>query len=215
MEKVNNRFHLKIYMSLKTLLKPKNIAIIGASENPKKVGNILFRNLINDYKGKIYPINPKHKSLLGLKCYPTVDSIKKKIDVAIVVIPAQIIPKVLNTAKNAKNLIIISSGFEETGNKQLASQVLRITQENNQRVLGPNCMGIQIPSLKINATFAGELAKEGNVAFISQSGAFCSVALDWGRKQNIGFSALLSVGNMLDLDFSDFIEYFSKDKNIR
>ncbi len=196
---------------LASLFKAKSVAVVGASNVDTKIGCIILRNLMRAFKGGIYPINPNYDELFNLKCYPTASAVNKLIDVAVIAVPAEVVPKVLESAANAKNVVIISSGFSEVGNEKLASQVLDIAKKNKQRVLGPNCIGIQVPKTGLDTTFLPELASQGNVAFVSQSGGFGSAILNWSKKENIGFSAFVSVGNMSDLDFADFIEYLNKD----
>jgi len=199
-------------MSLKPLLRPKSIAIVGASPTLGKIGHEILKNL-ERFKGKVYPINPKHDSILGKKCYPCVAAIKKRVDLALFAVPAHIIPQALKAASNAKVVVIISSGFSEVDDHELASTVLEIAKRNKQRILGPNCLGVQIPYLNLNATFAPKMAKPGGIAFISQSGGFGSAMLDWMQQEYLGLSAFISIGNMLDLNFSDLLHYFSKDKH--
>jgi len=201
-------------MSLKPLLRPKSVAVVGASSTPGKIGYEILKNL-EHFKGKVYPVNPKHYVVQGLKCYPYVAAIKKKVDLAIFVVPAHIVPQALSAAHNAKTIAIIASGFSEVDNKELAAKVLNIAKKNKQRILGPNCLGIQIPYLNLNATFAPKLAKAGNMAFISQSGGFGSAMIDWAYQERIGFSAFVSIGNMLDLNFSDLLHYFGNDKHTK
>ncbi len=198
--------------SLQNFLNPKSIAVIGASENPKKVGGILIEKL-KQFKGKIIPINPKPKKIQNLKCYPSILDYRKKIDLAIIAIPSKFVNKILIQCgkKKIKSVIIISAGFAETGKIKLQNQILKTAKKFKIRILGPNCFGIANPRLNLDTTFANSSPKKGNITFLSQSGALWSYIADL----DIGFSGFVSLGNMTDLSFSDFIEYFNKDKNTK
>ncbi|MBU4501493.1 MAG: CoA-binding protein [Nanoarchaeota archaeon] len=200
---------------MKELLNPKVIAVIGASNNPKKVGYSLMAN-IKKFKGDAIPINLRETKILGKKCYKSVLDVPKKIDTALVAVPAAVVPQVIQECvnKKIKYLIILSAGFSETGNKESEKKLLEITK-GKARILGPNCFGIVVPSLNIDTTFALNTPKDGNIAFISQSGALWAAISIYSQIHNFGFSYFISVGNMMDLDFSDFIEYLDKDKKTK
>jgi acyl-CoA synthetase (NDP forming) len=208
---------MKKRTSLKKFFNPKTIAVIGASNHPEKVGYILMQKL-SKFKGKIIPINPKHDKILGEKVYASLKEYPKKIDLAIIVIPSKKVKEILEDCarKKIKNVIIISAGFGEVGNKESEREILKIAKENKINLLGPNCFGVANPHTNLDTTFANSSAKKGNIAFISQSGALWSYIADISLlKQTSGFSGFVSLGNMADLDFSDFIEYFNKDKNTK
>ena len=194
---------------IKQFLNPKTIAIIGASDNPGKVGNILMKKL-EKFKGKVIPINNKFSIINRRKSYKTVLQYPKEIDLAIIAIPAKFVLKTLKQCakKQIKNIIIISAGFSEKGNYVLKNKILKVEKKYKLNILGPNCFGIFNPKLNLDATFANLTPKKGNIAFISQSGALWSYLSDL----NIGFSGFVSLGNMSDLCFADFIEYFNKDR---
>ena len=201
---------------IKDFLTPKTIAVIGASEEPKKVGNILM-NKLSEFKGKTIPINPFHKTVLGKKSYASVKDFPGKIDLAVIATPAITIKKILQecSEKKIKSVIIISAGFSEQGNFELEKEIKELAKNAGIRILGPNCFGIANPYLDLDTTFSNSSAKKGNIAFISQSGALWSFASDISEDYNIGFSGFVSLGNMMDLDFNDFIEYFEKDKKTK
>ena len=200
---------------MKDLLHPKTIAVIGASNNRKKVGYSLMTNLKN-FKGDAIPINLKGTPILGKKCYKSVLDIPKKVDMALIAVPAPVVPAVVKECvdKKIKNIVILSAGFSEVGNKEAEKKLLEITK-GKARILGPNCFGIVVPSLNIDTTFALLTPKDGDIAFISQSGALWAAIAIYSGIHHFGFSYFISLGNMIDLDFSDFIEYLDKDKNTR
>ncbi|MBA7675465.1 Peptidyl-lysine N-acetyltransferase Pat [subsurface metagenome] len=199
---------------LKNFFNPKTIAVIGASNNPKKVGNILMQKLSN-FKGKVIPINIKHKEILGEKAYPSLTKYSGKIDLAMIAIPAKLVKKILQDCekKSIKNVIIISAGFSEVGNDKLEKEIIQIAKKYRINLLGPNCFGMANPYLDLDVTFSKTSAKKGNIAFISQSGALWSYISDYSGK--FGFSGFVSLGNMADLDFYDFIRYFNRHKKTK
>ena len=201
---------------LHSFFHPKSVAVIGATQTPNTVGKTLTQNLISGkFPGKIYPINPKYDSLYNLKCYPSLEAIDEKIDLAIIITPAKTVPNLIDqcVAKGIKGAIIISAGFKELGPEGLAleNEVLRRARAGNLRIVGPNCLGIMNPLAQFNATFAASMALNGKVAFISQSGAMCTAVLDWSLKQKIGFSAFVSIGSMADINWGDLIDYLGSD----
>ena len=203
-------------MSLENFLNPKSIAIIGASEHKDKVGYALMENL-DGFKGKIVPINPKHSVIFGLKSYRSVLDYRGKIDLCIIAVPAKFVAGVLNECgrKGIKSVIVISSGFSEQGNVEEEKKILKVAKKYGIRILGPNCFGIANPYVDMDTTFSRSYVKKGGIAFISQSGALWSYISDFASANNIGFSGYVSLGNMSDLEFSDFIEYFSKDRKTK
>jgi acyl-CoA synthetase (NDP forming) len=204
---------MKTHEEIKRFLNPKTIAIVGASNNPNKVGGILI-NKLKDFKGKIIPINLKEKKVGKLKAYSSIKKYKKDIDLVIIATPAKTTPKILKQCakKKIKNAIIISSGFAEEKNTKLTKKLEKIIQKKNLNILGPNCFGIFNSSINLDATFSKTTPKKGNVAFISQSGALWSYIADLNK---IDFSGFVSLGNMMDLEFCDFLEYYIKDKKTK
>lgn len=208
---------MKRVESLTNFFEPKTIAVIGASQHPKKVGNVLMEKLSN-FKGEVIPISIKHKEILGKRAYRSIKDYPKKIDLVIIAIPAKWVKQVLKNCgeKRIKNVIVISAGFSEVGNKKLEQEIVKIAKEYQINLLGPNCFGIANPYLNLDTTFANTSAKKGNVAFISQSGALWSYLSDISAsKEDFGFSGFVSLGNISDLNFSDFIEYFDKDEKTK
>ncbi len=201
---------------LDPIFKPKSIAIVGASRDPKAIGHQCVKNLLDSgYKGKIYPVNPKADEVEGLKCYHSVLDIPDEVDIALIVVPAKLVPAVTEECgkKGVKGLVVIASGFSEVGRKDLEDQVVEIARKYRMRILGPNVVGILNNPLKANASFAPYLPYPGKAAMISQSGALL-VAMDartW--VDNVGISHMISIGNMADLDFADLIEYFNEDRD--
>ncbi|MFA4941522.1 MAG: acetate--CoA ligase family protein [Patescibacteria group bacterium] len=204
-------------MNIKNFLEPKGIAIIGASKAKEKIGWQILSNLIDgEYKGKIFPINLKEKEIAGLSVYQNVKAVKEKIDLAVIVIPADFVAaEVANCGeKGIKNIIIISSGFAEVGEegKKREEKIKELAEKYNLNILGPNCLGVISSPAKLDLTFAQAKAREGNLAFISQSGAIGSAVLDWIQDKNIGFSHFVSLGNQAVMKENDFFEFFLKDK---
>lgn len=195
---------------------PKVIAVIGASENENKVGGILLKKVIKS-RVKVVPINPHHDKIMGVKCYKNVLDYAGKIDLAIIAIPSLFVIGALNECGRAgiKNVIIISAGFAEIGNIRGEAEIAETAKKFGIRFLGPNCFGICNPAKKLDTTFSASMPKAGKIAFISQSGALWSYISDFSADKNIGFSGFASLGNMADLEFSDFIDYFSKNKETR
>jgi acetyltransferase len=199
---------------------PKSVAIIGASEKENSVGRTLLRNLIlNPFGGTVYPVNPKHKSVLGVKCYPSLSKIADSVDLAVIATPAITVPTVIEECgrKKVPAVIIISAGFRETGEEglKLEKKIFSIAEKYQIRIIGPNCLGIINPIIGLNATFAADMALKGNIAFLSQSGALCTAVLDWSIKEKIGFSFFVSIGSMLDVSWGDLIFYFGNDPNTK
>lgn len=200
--------------SLQPLFAPRSIALIGATERAGSVGRSLLENL-QGFPGAFFPVNPKHSMLLGLPTYPTLSAIQSAVDLAVIVTPAVTVPGVVRECidKGVKAAVIISAGFKETGRAGLAleQQVLAEARRNGLRIIGPNCLGVMAPHAGLNATFATAMARPGRVAFLSQSGALCTAILDWSFAQNVGFSAFVSTGSMLDVDWGDLIHHFGND----
>jgi acyl-CoA synthetase (NDP forming) len=194
---------------IKKFFNAKTIAIFGASRYPQKVGHTLLTNLLQSKK-KIIPINPKTSKILNKSTYPDIFSVPYKIDLAIIATPAKTVPLILRQCgkKKVQNAIIISSGFSEIKNIDLENQIKKIAKQENISIIGPNSYGIIIPNKNLNATYYEGKTQKGNIAFISQSGAIASAALD----QHQPLSAFVSIGNCTNIDFSDLIEHFQKDR---
>lgn len=205
--------------SLDKIFKPNNVAVIGATEKEGSVGRTILKNLItNPFGGTIFPVNPKRPNVLGIQAYKSVLDIPVSIDLAVIVTPAKIVPMVVQECvdKGVEGCIIISAGFKEIGEEgvELERQILEIAKDK-MRIIGPNCLGVMVPFYGMNSTFAGGMANPGNVAFISQSGAICTAVLDWSYEENVGFSAFISIGSMLDVGWGDLIYYLGDDPHTK
>ena len=202
--------------SLEPIFNPKNVAVIGATEKPGSVGRTVLWNLISSpFGGTVFPINPKRPNVLGIKSYPSIKDVPDKIDLAVLVTPAATIPDLIRecTDVDVKGAIVISAGFKEIGpdGVKLEEQILQHARRGKMRIIGPNCLGVMNPLTGFNATFATASANPGNVAFISQSGALCTAVLDWSFQENVGFSAFVSIGSMLDVGWGDLIFHLGDD----
>ena len=211
-----NIFYPEKLNPLDAIFAPNTVAVIGASEKPGSVGRNLLWNLItNPFGGTVFPINPQHSSILGIKAYSTIFDVPEKIDLAVIATPASTVPKIISDSVDAeiKGAIIISAGFKEIGEKGIAleQEIIQQAQRGKIRIIGPNCLGVMNPISGLNATFASKMARPGNVGFISQSGALCTAILDWSFQENVGFSAFISIGSMLDISWGDLIYYLGDD----
>ncbi len=205
-------------MSLQKLFYPKSIAIIGASSREKTVGNDVVKNLVQQgYQGKIIPINPKIDKLYGQKVYHDIKDVDQEIDLAVVAIPAKIVPANLEIAaqKGARAAVVISAGFKEMGNLELEEELKQVCAKNKIRLVGPNCLGVLNPEITMNASFGHLMPKAGSVAFMSQSGALCTAVLDYAQDLGIGFSKFVSIGNKADVDELSLIKYLAQDEQTK
>ncbi|MGA8023647.1 MAG: bifunctional acetate--CoA ligase family protein/GNAT family N-acetyltransferase [Candidatus Acidiferrales bacterium] len=207
---------MKSRHALECFFAPKTVAVIGATEHEGSVGRTVLVNLRNGrFPGKVFAVNPKRSAVLGLPCLPSITAVSEKIDLAVVVTPAQTVPAVIRECVDAgvRSAIVISAGFKERGPEgaELEQQIQAELRRGTMRVLGPNCLGMMNPELGLNATFAEEIARSGNVAFLSQSGALLTAILDWSFKEEVGFSAIVSTGSMLDMGWGDLISFFGED----
>lgn len=199
---------------LEAMFAPRNMAVIGASETPGSVGRALMQNL-QSLERRVFPVNPKYPAVFGLDAVATITAVKEKVDLAIIATPAPTVPGLIRecAAAGVPAAIILSAGFRESGaaGAELERRCLSEARRAQMRLLGPNCLGLMMPQAKLNATFASGLARPGHVAFLSQSGALCSAVLDWSFRENVGFSAFVSVGSMLDVGWGDLITHFGDD----
>jgi len=203
-------------MSLERFFNPESVAVVGASREKGKVGYEIVASLIAaGYPGEIYPVNPKADRIEGLRCYPDLAAIGKTPDLVIVAVPAKIVPAVMQQCVSLKvtSVVIISAGFKEVGAEgaQLEREVARIAKTGGIRVIGPNCLGVIVPSARLNASFGGELPRAGNIGFVSQSGALLAAILDMANAIRLGFSKLVSIGNKADLNELDVIKALGED----
>jgi acetyltransferase len=201
---------------LDAIFAPHSVAVIGASERPGSIGRAVLWSLVSSpFGGTVYPVSDKRTSVLGIKAYARVADVPEPVDLAVVVTPAASVPDVITQCVDAgiRGCIVISAGFKEHGEKgqELERQILDRMRNSRMRLIGPNCLGVMNPISGLNATFAPNIARAGNVAFISQSGALCTAILDWCQKEMVGFSVFVSVGSMLDVGWGDLIDYLGSD----
>ena len=205
---------------LDPFFKPKNVAMLGATENPGSVGRTTLWNLISSpFGGAVFPVNPKRESVLGIKAYKSVKEIPAEIDLAVIATNSKLIPGLVKECGEVgcKAAVVISAGFKEAGPEgiELERQLVENARAANMRIIGPNCLGIMVPPSGINATFAAGMARTGSVGFLSQSGALCTAVLDWSLAENVGFSAFMSLGSMADVGWGDLIYYLGNDPKTR
>ena len=200
---------------LDPIFSPKNVAVIGATERQGSVGRTVLWNLLSSpFGGTVYPINPNRPNVLGIRAYRDIRELPEKPDLVVVTTPAPTVPGIIREAVElgVPAGIVISAGFKEHGEegKELERQIAEIIR-GKMRIIGPNCLGVMNPVGGLNATFASAMARPGNVAFISQSGALCTAVLDWSLRELVGFSGFVSIGSMLDVGWGDLIDYFGHD----
>ncbi|MFH1799381.1 MAG: acetate--CoA ligase alpha subunit [Candidatus Omnitrophota bacterium] len=205
---------------LKALFEPKAIAVVGASRRTEAVGYAIMKNLVEGgYTGKVFPVNPKADEVLGVKCVPNATQLPENVDLAIFIIPGAAVPAELEACakKGARAAIVISAGFREIGGEgvKLENEIKRIADKYGIAMLGPNCLGLinNDPNLCLNASFSGHIPKNGNIAFVSQSGALATALLDYARGENIGLSKLISLGNKVDVTELEILQYLKDDPN--
>lgn len=195
---------------LDKLFDPEKIAVVGASRQEGKTGHEVFDNLYHDFEGKVVPVNPNAKEVEGEEA---LDEIPGGTDLAVVVVPAKLVPQVMKDAaeKDVEAAIIISAGFSESGEEKLEEEVLEIAEQNDIDILGPNVLGLINTENSMNASFASKIPEEGGISFMSQSGAFCTAILDYAKAEHIGFKHFVSLGNKLQLNEVDFMKKWRED----
>ena len=201
---------------LDVIFRPETVAVVGATERPGSVGRTIMWNLVSSpFGGTVFPVNSRRPNVLGIKAYPSVSEVPARVDLAVIVAPAPAVPDIIGECVEAgvAGAIIISAGFRETGPEgvELERRVLEEARRSRMRIIGPNCLGVMRPPTGFNATFAGAIARPGNVALLSQSGALLTAILDQSFMENVGFSALVSVGSMMDVTWGDVIYYLGDD----
>jgi acetyltransferase len=207
--------------NLDNIFKPKRIALLGIGINPQSVGGRILSNLVTGgFSGVVYPVNPTLEAVMGIQCYPDVQSLPNKPDLAVVCTETEAVPNYIKQCGEAGILgvIIVTAGFKEAGErgKELEAEIEQIRQHYpGMRIMGPNCLGYISPANKLNVSFGDGMPRKGNIAFVSQSGALCTSVLDWAIHAKIGFSYVVSVGNMLDVDFGDLIDYLGEDEETK
>jgi acetyltransferase len=206
---------------LDPIFKPQRIALIGVTPNPNSVSGKILGNLVGGgFRGVVYPVNPTVEAVMGIPCYPRVADLPRTPDLAVLCAPAGQVPALVAECGDCgtRGLIIVSSGFRETGSRGLAleDEVKQAAARfETMRILGPNCLGVIVPGSRLNASFAGAMPRNGQVAFISQSGALCTSVLDWALQEKVGFSHFISVGNAVDVGFADLIDYLGEDEQTK
>ncbi|HIP74840.1 MAG TPA: acetyl-CoA synthetase [Thermococcus paralvinellae] len=202
-------------MTFDYFFKPRTIAVIGASNDPLKLGYEVFKNLKKYREGRVYPVNVKDEVVQGVKAYRNVKDIPDEVDLAVVVIPKKFVKRAVIDCgeKGVKGIVLITAGFGETGEegKREERELVEIAHRYGMRIIGPNCVGIMNTHNSMNATFIMD-AKKGDIAFVSQSGALGAGIVYKTVKEGIGFSKFISIGNMADVDFSELMEYLAEDE---
>jgi acetyltransferase len=205
---------------LDAIFRPETVAVIGATDRPGSVGRTIMRNLVSSpFGGTVFPVNARRQNVLGIQAYPSVSQVPDRVDLAVIVAPAPAVPGIIRECVEARaqGAIIISAGFRETGPEgvELERQVLEEARRGRMRIVGPNCLGVMKPNTGFNATFAGSIARPGSVGFLSQSGALLTAILDQSFRENVGFSAFVSVGSMMDVGWGDLIYYLGDDPDTK
>jgi len=206
--------------AIRLFFEPESVAVIGASRDPSKTGHVILKNIVEGgYKGRIYPINPSASEILGLKCYKSVLEVPENIDLAVVVVPARLVPSVIDElgVKKVKAAVIISGGFRETGTQEgrrLEEELKNKAISNNVRVLGPNCQGVNNPHVGLCASWP-LIRSRGPLAIVSQSGTIAAAFELWAEEEGIGVSKMAALGNKIDVDETDLLEYLRDDAETR
>jgi acetyltransferase len=205
---------------LDAMFAPSSVAVIGATSDSGTVGRAVLENLLHGkFQGKVYAVNAQHPEVLGLKSYASIRDIPGTVDLAVVATPAATVPQLIGECVDAgaRSAVVISAGFRECGAEGLAleQQIQEQLRRSSMCLIGPNCLGIMNPAIGLNATFAKAAPKAGNVALLSQSGALLTAILDWSAREQVGFSAIVSTGSMLDVGWGDLIYYFGDDPHTK
>ena len=221
-----------IVEQMHVFFEPRSIAVIGASRKIMKAGHVIFQNFVDNkrrgiFSGELYPINPHEKTILGYTCYPHVTEIAEEIELVVIVVPAEVVPQVMkeSAAKGVKAAVIISAGFSEVGNHHLEEEVKAIAKKAAIRVLGPNCLGVYDSETGVDMLFLPETKilttgdevvgtprpMSGQIAIVTQSGAFGAAALDYLTGKQLGTSKFVSFGNKSDVAESEMLSYLLHD----
>jgi acetyltransferase len=210
----------KTMRSLDAIFSPESVAIIGASNNPGKVGHDIFANILQGgFKGTLYPVNPKAKSILSVKTFPTIKAISDSVDLSIIILPPAACLRAVEESieKGVKGIVIVSAGFREVGGEglEIENRIVSLCRAAKVRLVGPNCLGVinPLPDVSLNASFSKRMPACGNISFISQSGALCTAVLDFAADRDFGFSKFISIGNKADVDELDLLLYLHEDLN--
>ena len=203
--------------NLEYLFKPKSVAVIGASNRPRSVGATVIHNLLRSgFEGPIMPVNPKHRAVAGVLAYPNVQSLPETPDFAVICTPPSTIPGLIKELgdRGTRAVAVLTAGLDQSygeSEQTIQQAMLDAARPNLVRILGPNCLGIVLPHIGLNASFAHTSVEPGKIAFLSQSGALATSVLDWAKSSGIGFSCFVSLGNGADVDFGDTIDYLASD----
>ena len=207
-----------MFEKMQSIMNPKSVAVVGASNRPGSVGQAVFRNILEGgYGGVLYPVNPKARSIHSVKAYPALSEIPDEVDMAVIIVPADHVAGVVEEAaeKSVKGVVIITAGFKEIGGEgvEREKRLTEIARANNIAMIGPNCLGIMntSPAVSLNASFATKMPRRGKIAFISQSGALCTAVLDYADGRNVGFSKFISFGNKADVNEIELLRYLKDD----
>ncbi|QEE16700.1 acetate--CoA ligase family protein [Promethearchaeum syntrophicum] len=203
---------------MKRFFYPQTIAVIGATDDPKKFGNAVTSNLLSNkqLKAQVFPISRNNPTVSGLKAYKSVTDVPVELDLAIILVPAQVVPTIVDQCieKKVARIIIVTAGFGEINNegKKIEQQMLEKSKSAGTRIIGPNCVGIQNIDIEMNASFI-QSPIPGNISMVSQSGSFGCAVIDGMKWQNCGLSKFANIGNAIDVSFDDIINYFKEDEN--
>lgn len=198
---------------LDSLFNPSSVVVIGASESPGSVGGVVMRNLLKSgFSGPIMPVNPKYQAVAGVLTYPDVESLPVTPDLAVICTPPATVPGLIGQLgeRGTRGAIVITAGLaeeEHRDGRSIQEAMLAAARPHLLRILGPNCVGLLVPGIGLNASFAHTQIEPGSIAFVSQSGGFCTATLDWAKAKGIGFSHFISLGNIADIDFGDVLDY--------
>ena len=206
--------------NLDVLFRPRSIALVGASKEPRSIGAVLAHNLFNaGFDGPIMPVNPHEVAIEGVLAYPSIDQLPLVPDLAVIATPPATVPEIVADlgARGTRAIVVITAGFGELGDegRRLQQAMLESARPHTLRIVGPNCLGILVPGHGLNASFAQAQPLSGDLAFVSQSGAILTSVLDWATARQIGFSHMISLGGMADVDFGDMLDYLATDRQTR
>ncbi len=203
---------------LDPIFSPRSIAVVGASQKEGSVGRAVFNNiLLGGFAGVVYPVNLKAPSVCGVRAYTSVSHLPEKVDLAVVIVPAAVVPRVVEECgeNEVKGLVVVSAGFKEVGAEgaKLEDETAALAKKHSIRLIGPNCLGVinTHTGVRLNTSFATKMPAEGSIGFASQSGALCAAILDFARGEKIGFSKFISMGNKADVNENDLLEYLGSD----
>jgi acetyltransferase len=202
--------------NLDRMFRPRSVAVIGASDTPNSVGAALMSNLMRgSFAGPVFPVNPRVQTVHGIAAFASVADLPSPPDLAVIATPPDSVPPLVADlgCRGTRAAVILTAGFGElAAGKERAAQLLQAARPQLLRIVGPNCLGIAVPGIGLNATFAPAAPLAGNIAFLTQSGAMATTVLDWARPRGVGFSAVVSMGDMSDVDFGDLLDYLALDE---